>query len=460
VSVNETSAAVAHDDSARLDELIEEQERIFLERQPASTHLMQEARRFLAGGVTCSWQSSNPQPVYVSHGEGAYVYDVDGNSYVDFHAGYGVTIVGHGHPAIVRAVSERIARGSHFCQPTEDAVVVARELARRFGLPSWRFSNSGTEATMDAVHLMRAATGRWKIAKVEGGYHGHHDSLMVSIYEEGVDRGPADRPRSIPSYAGVPQEIVELTVVVPFNDLDAVEAIFAEHDGEIAGLIVEPLMMNIGIVPPVDGFLEGVRDIARRHGALLAFDEVKTGVTVAPGGATELFGVTPDIVCLAKAIGGGTPCGAIGGTEDVMDVIATDRLEQEGTFNGNPLTMAAARAALLEVLDDAAYERVRGLCALMVAGCRRTIQRWQLPAYVQGFGAKGALTFSPTRVRNFRDYFELDHRYAYCHWLFQHNHGVFLTPWGGEWTVSVRHTDEDAMRYVSNFETFVRALRA
>ena len=281
-------------DLARLDELIAEQEQVFLERQPASGRLLERARGSLAGGVTSSWQISRPQAIWIDRGEGSKVYDADGNEYVDLHGGYGVMAVGHAHPKIVEAVSARIRRGSHFAQPVEDAVIVAEELARRFGLPMWRFSNSGTEATMDAVHLMRSITGRKKIVKVEGAYHGHHDSLMVSVYNQEDELGPVLRPTSAPSGSGIPSEIIDLAVVVPFNDLSALESVFSEHAGEVAGMILEPMMMNAGIIPPDDGYLEGVRDITRRHGALLAFDEVKTGLTVSPGGATELLGVRPD----------------------------------------------------------------------------------------------------------------------------------------------------------------------
>ena len=224
--------------------------------------------------------------------------------------------MGHAHPAIVKAVSDRVARGTHFAQPTEDAIVVAEELARRFGLPLWRFGNSGTEATMDAVHLMRAATGRDLIIKVEGCYHGHHDSVEVSVLPELEEAGPAERPVGVAGNTGIPQAFVDLVVVVGFNDADAVARVLDENPGRVAGMIVEPVMMNAGIIPPEPGYLEAVRDLLHAHGALLAFDEVKTGLTVSPGGATAAYGVTPDIICLAKAMGGGLPVAAIGGTAE------------------------------------------------------------------------------------------------------------------------------------------------
>jgi glutamate-1-semialdehyde 2,1-aminomutase len=448
-------------DLRRLDEIIVEGERRFKERQPRSGALIEEARGVLAGGATSSWQIARPQMIWVSYGEGSKIYDADGGEYVDLHGGYGVGAVGHGHPKIVEALTRRVPRGTHFAQPTEDAIVVADELARRFGLPLWRFSNSGTEATMDAVHLMRAITGRDLIVKVEGCYHGHHDSVMVSVSNEKDEIGPAERPYSAPSGTGIPRAITDLTLIVPFNDLDALERLFEEHRGQIAGMILEPIMMNAGVIPPEQGYLEGVREIVHEYGALLAFDEVKCGVTTSYRGASGYLGVSPDMVCLAKAIGGGVPCGAIGGTEEVMGRIADGTYDQVGTFNGNPLTMAASRATLTEILTPEAYEHFDRLAKTMSEGVQDVVDEYDLAAYPRAFGAKGSVTFSGRNVRNYRDFLELDDRFSQAHWLFQHNGGVFLPPWGKaeQWTLSVQHSEDDARRFVDNFESFARALR-
>ena len=448
-------------DLRRLDEIIVEGERRFKERQPRSGALIGEAREVLAGGATSSWQIARPQMIWVSHGEGSRIYDADGGEYVDLHGGYGVGAVGHGHPRIVEALTWRVPRGTHFAQPTEDAIVVADELARRFRLPLWRFSNSGTEATMDAVHLMRAITGRDLIVKVEGCYHGHHDSVMVSVSNGKEEIGPADRPYSAPSGTGIPRAITDLTLIVPYNDLDALERVFEEHRGKIAGMILEPIMMNAGVIPPEEGYLNGVREIVHDHGALLAFDEVKCGVTTAYGGASGYFGVSPDMVCLAKAIGGGVPCGAIGGTEEVMGRIADGTYDQVGTFNGNPLTMAASRAALTEILTTEAYAHFDRLGKIMSEGVQNVVEEYDFAAYPLAFGGKGSVTFSGRKVRNYRDFLELDDRFSLAHWLFQHNGGVFLPPWGKaeQWTLSVQHSEDDARRFVDNFQTFARALR-
>jgi glutamate-1-semialdehyde 2,1-aminomutase len=444
----------------RLPRLIEEQERTFCARQPRSRELTERAQRALAGGVTSSWQISRPQVVWIDRGEGSKVWDADGNEYVDLHGGYGVNAVGHAHPKVVEAVSRRVRRGTHFAQPVEDAIAVAENLAGRFGLPQWRFGNSGTEATMDAVHLMRAVTGRPKIVKVEGTYHGHHDSVQVSVYEDLEDLGPERSPYSVPAESGIPNEIVGLTRVVPFNDLDALEGVFAEEDGAIAGMIVEPVMMNIGIVQPLPGYLEGIREITRRHGALLTFDEVKTGLTIGPGGATRRYGVTPDIVCLAKAMGGGLACAAVGGTAEVMAAIAENTYQQVGTFNGNPLAMAAARVTLTEILTDDAYGHFDRLRGVLVDGCERIIAGHALTAHMVALGAKGAVVFSPEPIRNYRQFLEVDDRFSHLHWLTQHNGGVFLPPWGKaeQWMLSVQHTEDDAHRFLANFEAFAGRL--
>ena len=337
------------------------QEEIFVERQRESRRLARARGLALAGGVTSSWQITRPQPVWLSHGKGSKIYDVDGNEYVDLHGGYGAALAGHGHPAIVEAVRGQVALGTHFAQPTPAAILVAEELTRRFGLPLWRFANSGTEATMDAVHLMRAITGRDLIIKVEGCYHGHHDSVQVSVCPEADEVGPAHKPAQVPSSTGIPRAIIDLTLVVSFNDLDGVARLLDENPGQVAGMIIEPIMMNAGIILPEPGYLAGLKELLHSRGALLTFDEVKTGLTAGPSGATGVTGVTPDIICLAKAIGGGVSVAAIGGTEEAMGHVANGDYEMVGTFNGNPLAMAACRAMLCEVATPAAYQRIEAL---------------------------------------------------------------------------------------------------
>jgi glutamate-1-semialdehyde 2,1-aminomutase len=445
-----------------LDQIIAEQERIFAGRQPESRHLAEAAGGSLAGGVTSSWQVTAPQPVWLSHGRGSKIYDVDGNEYVDLHGGYGVGLAGHAHPAIVEAVTRQVTRGTHFAQPTEDAVVVAGELAERFRQPLWRFANTGTEATMDAVHLMRAITGRDLIIKVEGGYHGHHDSVQVSVMPDADDAGPAGKPAQVSSSTGIPKAITDLTLVATFNDLGSVERLLDEHQGQVAGMIVEPVMMNAGIIPPEPGFLQSLKDLLHDHGALLTFDEVKTGLTVGPGGVTAKEGVIPDLVCLAKSVGGGVSVAAIGGTHELMKHVADGGYEMVGTFNGNPLAMAAARAMLTEVATDEAYQRIERLRARAEAGITKAIAGNGLTAHVVTAGAKGCVVFADAPVRDYRGFLTTDDTYSNAHWLYQHNGGVFLPPWGKieQWLISVQHDDADIDRLVRNFAAFAAAIHS
>ncbi|HEU0195343.1 MAG TPA: aminotransferase class III-fold pyridoxal phosphate-dependent enzyme, partial [Gaiellales bacterium] len=244
------SVAESTIDPTRLAKLIETEEGEFNARHPNSRELTARASRALAGGVASSWQSTDPHPIYLADGHGSKVVDVDGNEYVDFHNGYGAMAVGHAHPRIVEIVSERVGQGTHFAQPTEDSVIVAEHLSERFGLPLWRFGNSGTESTMDAVRLMRAITGRDILLKIEGSYHGHGDAVMVSVAPPGDAIGPYDDPVSVPQTIGLPEDVVALTRVVPFNDLDALERTLHRYQGRVAGMIVEPTMMNAGMIMP------------------------------------------------------------------------------------------------------------------------------------------------------------------------------------------------------------------
>jgi glutamate-1-semialdehyde 2,1-aminomutase len=433
-----------------------------LDRKHArSLRYRDEAKSHLPGGVSSSWQMWPPHPIYVTRGKGSKIWDIDGNEYVDYHNGYGVMVMGHAHPKIVEAVQRRVELGTHFAQPTEDALVVAENLAERYRLPYWRFGNSGTESTLDAVRIMRALTGRNLIVKIEGSYHGHHDSLMVSVFPPQDAAGPREHPVSVPQTLGMPEGIVEQVVVVPFNDADAVETAFREHDGAIAGMMIEPVMSNCGVVLPDAGYLNRVKEICHRNGALLAFDEVKTGFTVAWGGAVEAFGVVPDLVCLAKALGGGLPCGAIGGTEDAMSMVINGELEQVGTFNGNPLTMAAACVNMTEVLTHDAYGEFGRISAIF-GGCQRVIDEYRLPASMKLLGAKGSIDWRKEPIHEYRDLWQIDDRVPQLAWLWQLNRGVFKSPgskWES-WTSSIVHTDQDVQRYVDNFEGMAAAITA
>jgi glutamate-1-semialdehyde 2,1-aminomutase len=446
-------------DRARVQRRTDELRRELLERTPGSDQWYERAKSVMPRGVPSSFQAADPRPTYLSHGRGSHVWDVDGNEYLDFHNGFGVMCVGHANPAIVQAVAERAAQGTHFAAPTEGSTVVAEELRRRFGLPFWRFTNSGTESTMDAVHLARAATGRDVILKIEGSYHGHHDSVMVSVRPALEDLPPRGELSGVPFGKGHLPMIGEYTKAIPFNDADLMQSVLeGPLRDRVAAVIVEPAMMNMTIVRPRDGYLARVRELCDEHGAVLVFDEVKTGATIAYGGAVERFGVQPDVVCLAKAICGGLPGGAVGMTEALAEHIVSGAVRQVGTFNGNPLTMAAAQATLVDVLDAGAYARFEEMDARLRAGLEDVIARYGLPCHTVGLGSKGCVVFSAEPLYEYRDYAtKVDAELSELAWLHHMTSGIYMTPGVDEqWTLSIQHADEDLDRYVAAFEAFAQ----
>jgi glutamate-1-semialdehyde 2,1-aminomutase len=449
--------APAQIDRDRIRELIQREEQQLNAATGASGEMYRRAHAVLTGGVASSYQLRDPWPIYLERGDGPRVWDVDGNQYYDFHNGFGSMVQGHAHPAIGRAISERYAAGTHFAAPTEDAVVVAEELQRRFGLARWRYTNSGSESTMDAIRIARAYTGRDTVMKIFGSYHGHHDTVMVSIGIEYDKIGDRENLASLPYGAGIPQSVVDMTVAVPFNDAGAMERRIERLDAEgrkPACVIMEAAMMNLGVVLPEDGYLAEVREICTRHGIVLIFDEVKTGLAIAAGGATEKFGVMPDMVTLAKALGGGLPTGAIGGSDEVMSVVEDGSVYQVGTYNGNPLGMAAARANLLEVMTPDAYAHLDHLNDRILAGCEAVIRKHNLPGYAVGIGSKGCVTFSTAHITDYESFkANQDKDVSELAWLYNMNRGIFMTPGREEeWTLSVTHDDAAVDAYIACFE--------
>ena len=360
---------------ARVAEIAAREEQAYRDRTPKSAALFERARHALPLGVASSFQAYDPYPLFMGDARGSRITDVDGNEYIDFDMAFGVLAAGHSHPLLAEALQHRVANGTCYTFPVAEGVELAEEIKARFGADLVRFSNSGTEATMDAIRVARGYTGREKIIKMEGGYHGHHDDVLVSIQPPRELMGPADSPATVPASAGIPRSRIAETVIAPFNEPEMLAAILEAHAGEIAAILVEPVQFNIGVVPPNPGYLERLRELATEHGAVLIFDEVKTGVVLAWGGAYEYFGVQPDLFCLAKSIGGGIPIGAFGGRREVMAAIETlegtpafagdaegagvnrstlpsgaTRVAHLGTFNGNPLSMTAGLVTLKQIL--------------------------------------------------------------------------------------------------------------
>ena len=395
-----------------IGDLYEQERERFAARTSASRELFERASKVLAGGVTSSFHRSDPWPVYIDRGEGARIWDVDGNEYLDFHNGFSAMVQGHSHPAIVEAVRERAALGTHFGATTEQAVTVAEELTRRFGLSYWRYANSGTESNMAAIKLARAATGREPLIKMAGSYHGHAD---IAARE------------------------------VPFNDAAALQLGIEETDP--AAVLMEGAMTSGGLTLPEPGYLAAVRELTRRHGVVLIFDEVKTGLTIAAGGATDRLGGDPDIVTVAKSLTGGLPAGAVGMTPEFEGLLAKGDVRLMGTYNGNPLGVAAASASLRQVLTPAAYDQLERLGARMAGGCEQAIDDAGAGSTVVSIGSKGCVRWGG------------DLELGRLIWIWLMNRGIYTTPGREqEWNVSVAHDERTVDRYVDAFGAFLAEL--
>jgi glutamate-1-semialdehyde 2,1-aminomutase len=449
-------------DPKLVKELMKREEKRLEADTPNSAKLYERARGSLVKGVASSYQVRDPYPIYFTHGKGSRIWDVDGREISDFHNAFGCMVQGHAHPAITEAVRKRMELGSQFGLPTEDSIVVAEHLQRNFQMPLWRFVNSGSEATMDSIRIARAHTGRETVMKIMGSYHGHHDYVMVSIgCAEFKDRGPRDNYKSVPYGAGIPQSVAEMTIPVPFNDAPAMEARIEKLTAEgrkPACVIMEAAMMNLGVVLPEPGYLEAVREITRKHGIVLIFDEVKTGICTAAGGAVERFGVVPDMLTLAKALAGGLPSGAIGMSEEVSGVVANGKVFQVGTYNGNPLCMAAARASLEEVMTPEAYKQLDATNDILIEKCDAICQKYDFPGYTVGISSKGCVNFATGKITDYESFVEYqDQNLCDLAWLYNLNRGIMMAPGREEeCTLSVAHTDEDVDKFTSAFEELIR----
>lgn len=456
--------------NARAAEIAERETKVLLDRTPGSKALFERAVKSLPAGVASNFQGNDPYPVYLERGNGSKVWDVDGAEYTDFHGGFGVNVVGHANPKIVAALRKAADGAIHFAVTTEPTVALAEQICSRFQVDQIRFVNSGTEATMDAVRVARAATGKDRLVKMEGSYHGHHDTVLFSVVPESDALGLRDQVggeaadasgsayTTQPTSLGVPRSMWHDTIIVPFNDLDAVDELFSEHAEQIGALILEPVMMNVGIVVPAPGYLQGLRNLCDRHDVVLIFDEVKCGGTIAYGGATERFGVRPHLAAWAKAIGGGATIGAFGGEARIMEYV-TKGAAQQGTFNGNPLSMAAGLAALTEVLTPDAYDHLGKLGTMLAEGCDRAIEASGIPAHTVDLGAKGCVSYRKEPLTNYRDFLETNADLYYASYPFMMNRGIFMTPGDEEqWTISVQHTEADIQLYVEAFGSFCQEL--
>lgn len=390
-------------------------------------------------------------PFYIASAKGAVLTDVDGNRYIDYVCSWGALVLGHSHPSVIRAIKKASEKGTSYGAPHEGEILLAEEIIR--ALP-WvqmlRFVNSGTEAAMSAVRLARAATGRAKILKFDGNYHGHADYLLAKA-------GSGVATFGLPDSAGVPAELTQHTLVAPYNHSQAVERLFREAGEQIAAVVVEPVAGNMGVVPPASGFLQALREITQRYGSLLIFDEVITGFRVSRQGAAGLYNVTPDLVCMGKIIGGGLPVGAYGGRRDLMQMVAPlGPVYQAGTLSGNPLAMAAGLATLRE-LDETAYEQLEARSGALQEAITQTTRKLGVPAQVNRVGSMLSVFFTDRPVTDTESAMSTDRQlYARLfHALLKRR--VFLPPSALEaWFVSTAHTDAHIERTARAFHAALK----
>ena len=407
-----------------------------------SEQLFAESLNHIPGGVNSpvrAFRGVGGQPFFAERAEGARVWDVDGNAYIDYVGTWGPAILGHAHPAIIEAVKNAADRGTSFGIPSEPEVRMAQLVKDCVpSIEKVRMVNSGTEACMSAIRVARGFTDRPKIIKFDGCYHGHADSLLVKAGSGALTCGNPDS-------GGVPAEFTAHTIVLPFNDRDAVEQAFAANAGQVAGIILEPVPGNAGVYLPREGYLEFLREITATNGSLLIFDEVMTGFRVSLGGAQERFGITPDLSCFGKIIGGGLPVGAFGGRAEVMDVLAPDGpVYQAGTLSGNPLAMAAGLAALAALKNGAVHEQLEAKGARLEAGLNAAAEKAGIPVITQRAGSMSCLFFAGQPVHNLADAMQANReRFKnYFHGMLAE--GVYLAPSAFEAAfLSAAHTDAD-----------------
>ncbi|HTR23045.1 MAG TPA: glutamate-1-semialdehyde 2,1-aminomutase [Terriglobales bacterium] len=436
----------------------------FERRTPKSAEAHKKNLKRIPLGVASNYRAYDPYPIFVQDAKGSRFRDLDGNEYIDHNLCFGALMAGHCHPAVMSAVQSRLSTGTMYGMPHNMEWELAEEICTRFPVEMCRFGNSGTEVTMHSVRLARAATGRDKIIKFEGGYHGLHDAALVSVkpHPPADDFGDIKNPKPVSGGKGVPKAAIANVQIATFNDLETVERRFRENPDQIAAVILEPIMMNVGLCMPQKGFLEGLRELCDKYGALLIFDEVKTGAKLGWAGASEYFGVTPDMICLAKSIGGGLPLAAFGTHKRVMQLISDHKVFHGGTYNTNPVSMAAGLAVFRQVLTRENYAHTDKLSAKLTEGYRRIIAKAGLQAYVASAGVNGALMLYPSEIKNYRDWLAIDIDLWRHYWFAMVNRGVMAQPywWDEQWTISVQHTEADIDEHIAAFADIADSLAA
>ena len=442
-------------DTNRLAMLFEQQVALYQSNLRSSGVEYERALKSIPLGAHSTFQSFDPYPISIVSAKGAWMTDVDGRKMLDLSMGFGSMLAGHLNPEVMAELKATLDVGTLYTAPSPDSRDAAERLCRRFGIDQIRFTNSGTESTMYAIRTARAYTGKEGVVKVEGGYHGSGDAVMVSTKPPLDKAGPADSPNSVIGNASVPGE----SHVVPFNNIAALESVFEKHYSTIACFIVEPVLENIGIVLPDEGYLEAVRQLCDQYRIILIFDEVKTGLTAGPQGAAQRLGVIPDLICLAKSIGGGIPLAAFGGKAEFMKPVTDGRMPHLGTFNGHILAMAAVRA-IDKIFTPTALAKAESLNIQALTRFQEIIDTYELPAHTVGFGVKGCVTWSDTPVRNYRDYKATDFQIAELSFIWSLNHGIMTPPGLDEqWLISLAHDQAEIDFMVNDFSELAKTLR-
>jgi glutamate-1-semialdehyde 2,1-aminomutase len=412
----------------------------------------ERAQKSLVEGVNSPSRGAavyKPAPIFLERGKGSRVWDADGNEYIDFMMSFGALIQGHAHPRIAEVVSQAMAEGSHFAAATSAEVEAAERLRRMVSAEAVRFTNTGSEATMLALRLARAHTRRTRFLKFEGHYHGWYDPYLLNAHSYPPDQlGPPDNPTYIPDSEGIPPSTFDDVVLAPWNDVAALERVMQQHGGELAAVITEPIMANMGCIPPRDGYLQKLRDLTSKCGALLILDEVVTGFRYAPGGCQQYYGVTPDISTFGKAVGAGFPVGAVAGPRSILDRMRSSEkmVLHYGTFNGHRLTMKVVAANLDLLSADGAHKKLHAVGDAAIAGLRDVFQRHSIKAIVQGFGPMFQIYFTErSAIYDYRDYcaYADTQRYSrFVHQLLER--GIYMTPSNGlHWIISTAHTEAE-----------------
>jgi glutamate-1-semialdehyde 2,1-aminomutase len=402
------------------------------DRTARSRELYGRARRSIAGGTTRSSVWFEPYPLYAASGEGCRIVDADGVERIDCIGNYSALVLGHRHPAVLAAIAAQLERGTAFSAPSEREVELAELLCERLAsVERVRFTSTGTEATMYAMRVARAATGRTVVARFEGGYHGTHDFAQVSTHPDLAAAGDPRRPSAVADGPGIPPRVLEMTLVLPFNDLEGAKVLLAERAADVAAVIVEPVMGSCGCIPAEEGFLEGLREITRELGMLLIFDEV-ISLRLGYGGAQGVYSIEPDLTTMGKIIGGGLPVAAFGGSADLMGIVdpeAPVTMEQAGTYNGNPLGTAAGAATMRE-LTPTAVERLNAAGETLRTELREVFAAHELDVQIVGMGSILAVHFTNGPVRNYRDVAGADGELLGRFVIGMMNEGIFLAPRG------------------------------